>query len=93
MRFGFFLLQTFKKMVYYNSGEIIMRFSNLMDTFREGIFANLNNKKLALEAKGKKVYDLFVGTPDFKPDDSILSAMKKALEDPNNIKYQRKFYK
>lgn len=87
MCFGFFLLQTFKKMVYYNSGEIIMRFSNLMDTFSEGIFANLNNKKLALEARGKKVYDLFVGTPDFKPDSSILNAMKKALDDPNNIKY------
>ena len=58
-----------------------------MDTFSEGIFANLNNKKLALEARGKKVYDLFVGTPDFKPDASILNAMQKALEDPNNIKY------
>lgn len=74
-------------MVYYYSEEEIMRFSKLMDTFEEGIFANLNNKKLKLEASGKKVYDLFVGTPDFKPDLSIINAMKNALDDPNNIKY------
>ena len=63
-------------MVYYSLEDEIMKYSKLMDTFEEGIFAYLNNKKLQVEANGKKVYDLFVGTPDFKPSDSILKTIK-----------------
>lgn len=64
-----------------------MKFSELMDTFEEGIFSSLTKKKLEVLASGKKVYDLFVGTPDFKPDESILKAMRDSLMNPENMKY------
>lgn len=74
-------------MVYYSLEDEIMKYSKLMDTFEEGIFAYLNNKKLQVEATGKKVYDLFVGTPDFKPEESILKAISDNALKPDNIKY------
>ena len=41
-----------------------MKYSKFMEGFDEGIFEKLNNKKIELEKNGKKIYDLFVGTPD-----------------------------
>ena len=35
--------------------------------FGTGIFAELNEKKDEMEKKGRKLYNLFVGTPDFAP--------------------------
>lgn len=64
-----------------------MKFSKLMDSFEEGIFSSLTAKKLELESKGKHVYDLFVGTPDFKPEESFLKAISEATLNPENIKY------
>ena len=41
-----------------------VEFSKRLDLFGAEIFAALNDKKVALEAQGKKLYNLSVGTPD-----------------------------
>ena len=63
-----------------------MKFSKFIESFEEGVFSNLTNKKIELEKEGKKVYDLFVGTPDFKPEESFLSTIKENVTS-ENIKY------
>lgn len=64
-----------------------MKYSNLVNEFEEGIFEKLNNKKVELEKEGKTIYDLFVGTPDFKPDEYILNEISKRVLDPELMKY------
>ena len=64
-----------------------MKFSRRMDRFGDEIFAALNEKKLALEAEGRKIYNLSVGTPDFKTDETLRDALIEAAKDPNNWKY------
>ena len=44
-----------------------MEFSRRLDLFGPEIFAALNDKKVALEAEGRHLYNLSVGTPDFAP--------------------------
>lgn len=58
-----------------------------MKDFEEGIFQLLNEKKLAYEAKGGKVYNLSVGTPDFKPAEHIMKAVSEAALKPENYRY------
>ena len=41
--------------------------SKRMQHFSTGIFTELNEKRDAMEKQGKKLYNLFVGTPDFPP--------------------------
>lgn len=64
-----------------------IRFSEKMEDFQPGIFAVLNEKKEELYRQGRKVYNLSVGTPDFKPAPHIMEAMAKACEDPANYGY------
>ena len=42
-------------------------FASRMDQFQAGIFNILDDKKKQLEAAGRKVYNLSIGTPDFQP--------------------------
>lgn len=63
------------------------KFADRMDDFEEGIFAALNEKKLELQKQGRKVYNMSVGTPDFKPAQHIMDAVSKAAQDPENYKY------
>lgn len=58
-----------------------------MKEYEEGIFQVLNEKKLEVEKKGKKVYNLSVGTPDFKPAQHIMDAVTEAAKKPENYKY------
>lgn len=44
-----------------------MQASQRLDRFGAEVFASLNNKLLALKAQGKTIYNMSVGTPDFKP--------------------------
>lgn len=62
-------------------------FAKRADVFKEGIFSVLNEKKNQLQAKGRKIYNLSVGTPDFKPPMHIMEAVSKAALDPDNYKY------
>ena len=43
-----------------------MQFSKRLDRFGDEIFAALNNRRMELEAQGMKIYNMSVGTPDFK---------------------------
>ena len=49
--------------------------------------ASLNNKLLALKAQGKTIYNMSVGTPDFKPYDHVVEALTQAAQDPEMWKY------
>lgn len=62
-------------------------FADRMKDFEEGIFQVLNEKKNELEAQGRKVYNLSVGTPDFKPAQYIIDAVVEAAKKPENYKY------
>lgn len=55
--------------------------------FESGIFQVLNEKKNEVEKKGGKVYNLSVGTPDFKPAEHIVKAVCEAAAKPENYKY------
>ena len=64
-----------------------MEFSKRMKLFGDEIFAALNDKKVALEAQGRTIYNLSVGTPDFAPAPHIVKALTGAAADPENWKY------
>ena len=64
-----------------------MEFSKRMKLFGDEIFAALNEKKVALEAEGRTIYNLSVGTPDFAPAPHIRQALLNAAQDPENWKY------
>ena len=62
-------------------------FSEKADSFQAGIFAVLNEKKEEMVKAGKKVYNLSVGTPDFKPAEHVMKAVSEASNDTENYKY------
>lgn len=61
-----------------------------MKEYEEGIFQVLNEKKEEVEKKGRKVYNLSVGTPDFPTEKHIIEAVTKAAQNPDNYKYALK---
>jgi LL-diaminopimelate aminotransferase len=63
------------------------KFSNNLDYFQTGIFNVLNDKKEQLIKNGKKVFNLSVGTPDFKPDKHVMDALITASQNTDNWKY------
>lgn len=64
-----------------------MQVSQRLDRFGAEVFASLNNKLLALKAQGKTIYNMSVGTPDFKPYDHVVEALARAAQDPEMWKY------
>ena len=64
-----------------------MEFSKRLDQFGEEVFAALNQKRLALEAAGRTIYNLSVGTPDFAPYPHVMAALADAAADPAAWKY------
>lgn len=62
-------------------------FSSLINDFKPGIFGALNEKKEELLRDGRKVYNLSVGTPDFKPAPHVMKAMQEACGKAENYKY------
>lgn len=64
-----------------------MQASQRLDRFGAEVFASLNNKLLALKAQGKTIYNMSVGTPDFKPYDHVIEALTHAAQDPEMWKY------
>lgn len=65
-------------------------FAKRLNDFGEGIFSVLNEKKEELIRSGKKVYNLSVGTPDFKPAPHVMQALTEAAKLPENYKYSLK---
>lgn len=64
-----------------------MEFSKRFRRFGDEIFTVLNERKLALEAEGRKIYNFSIGTPDFVPGEHIRNALCEAAKDPANWKY------
>ena len=64
-----------------------MQASQRLDRFGAEVFASLNNKLLALKAQGETIYNMSVGTPDFKPYDHVVKALTQAAQDPEMWKY------
>ena len=64
-----------------------MQLSKRMDRFGDEIFGALNQKKLELEKEGRTIYNLSVGTPDFRPADHIVTALIESARDPDSWKY------
>lgn len=64
-----------------------MEFSKRYRRFGDEIFTVLNERKIALEAEGQKIYNFSIGTPDFVPGEHIREALCEAAKDPANWKY------
>lgn len=64
-----------------------MQFSKRLDLFGDEVFASLNQKRRELEAAGRPVLDLSVGTPDFPTPDYIKKALVDSCADDANWKY------
>ena len=64
-----------------------MKFADRLDLFGDEVFASLNQKRLALEAQGRTIYNLSVGTPDFEPYEHVVSALRETALDPAMWKY------
>lgn len=62
-------------------------FSDKANMFEAGIFAVLNERKEELLKQGKKIYNLSVGTPDFRTPEHIMKAVEEAAKNPDNYKY------
>jgi len=62
-------------------------FSSLINDFKQGIFGALNERKEELLRAGGKVYNLSVGTPDFRPAPHVMKAMQEACGKAENYKY------
>lgn len=58
-----------------------------LNHFTTGIFAALDGKKAELVREGRRIYNLSVGTPDFKPPKHIMDAVSEAVSDAENYKY------
>ena len=64
-----------------------MEFSKRLELIGPEIFAALNDRKVALEAEGRTLYNLSVGTPDFPTPPHIKQALVEAAAKDENWKY------
>lgn len=64
-----------------------MEFSKRLGLFGDEVFAALNARRRELEAQGRKVFDLSVGTPDFEPPEHVVEALRASAAEPANWKY------
>lgn len=64
-----------------------MEFSQRLDLFGDEVFAALGARRRELEAAGRRVFDLSVGTPDFEPPAHVVEALRQSAADPANWRY------
>lgn len=64
-----------------------IQFADRMKDYEAGIFQVLNDKKDEAEKRGRKIYNLSVGTPDFPPSEHVVNAVAEAAKRPENYKY------
>lgn len=64
-----------------------MQLSHRLDQFGDEVFASLNVRRRELEAQGRQVIDLSVGTPDFEPPAHVIDALVQSAQDPLNWRY------
>ena len=58
-----------------------------LNHFQTGIFAALDEKKSELIKAGRKVYNLSVGTPDFRPPEHVMKAVAESVNNAEDYKY------
>ncbi len=58
-----------------------------LNHYGTGIFAALNEEKERQLKAGRTLYNLFIGTPDFKPAPHVIEALQTAAADPDCWKY------
>lgn len=61
--------------------------STRLDRFTTGIFAFLDEKRLAMEAEGKEVINFSIGTPDFTAPKEVVASLSKGASDPTTYGY------
>ncbi|RYD05393.1 hypothetical protein N752_08600 [Desulforamulus aquiferis] len=64
-----------------------MKLAQRMQSLTPGIFTELARAKAKVEARGLKVINLSVGSPDLPPAPHIIEALRKGVENPNNYTY------
>jgi LL-diaminopimelate aminotransferase len=64
-----------------------MRFSAKLDAYESSIFAELAQRKRALQARGLPVIDLSIGSPDQPPAPHVMRALADAALEPANYRY------
>lgn len=64
-----------------------MNFSKKYGHIEANILIDLDIAKNRLEAEGREIINLSIGTPDFKPDDFVMEAVSNAFKNPDNYKY------
>ena len=64
-----------------------IQLSKDLGKYQTGIFKALTEKKNEVEATGKKLFNMFVGTPDFEVFPHIQKAISEACMNPDNFKY------
>lgn len=67
-----------------------IRTASRLNHFQTGIFAALDQKKDEFLKTGRKMYNLFVGTPDFPVAPHVQQALIDAAGDPENWHYTLK---
>ena len=66
---------------------MIINTADRLKHFQTGIFAALNEKKEEFLKTGRKMYNLFIGTPDFPVAPHVQQALIDAAADPENWHY------
>jgi len=64
-----------------------MKLADRLELFQTGIFADLKDKQNEVIAKGGKVINVSVGTPNFEPFPHIKKAFLDAANEPGNFGY------
>ena len=60
-----------------------IKHASRLDGIKTGVFAAINAEKDKLIREGRKVYNLFIGTPDFEPPQHIIDALVESAKDPS----------
>ncbi len=64
-----------------------MKKAKRMESLSSSIFNEMEERKKIIEARGTKVINLGVGSPDLPPAPHIVKALRHAVEDPFNYTY------
>lgn len=64
-----------------------INFSDKAESYKPNVFNILNDKKAEMVKQGRKVYNMFVGSPDFKPEKHVMDVVTEAAKDPQNYVY------
>ncbi|NLI12674.1 LL-diaminopimelate aminotransferase [Pelotomaculum propionicicum] len=64
-----------------------MKKASRMGSLASGIFNEMEERRKKVEARGVKVINLGVGSPDLPPAQHIIESLKKSVENPLNYSY------